>query len=73
MAKAGSSNAAGWLSSRFGESEEAMARAGHEGSEGVACSQVFPCQYQKTKNVFQHLLMMGLGPLITGLSSMLGF
>ena len=44
VAKAASHNAAGWLSSKYPESEEDLETAGQLGSEGRDCIQIYECQ-----------------------------
>merc|ERR1712106_282851 len=44
VAKAASHNAAGWLSSKYPESEEDLETAGQLGSEGRDCIQLYECQ-----------------------------
>ena len=43
VAKAASSNAAGWLSAKYGDFEDEIERAGFRGSEGQDCKKTYYC------------------------------
>ena len=45
IAKAASSNAAGWISSKYEDDEEEIIKAGKLGSDGEDCQKIYNCDY----------------------------
>ena len=59
IAKAASSNAAGWISSKYGDGEEEIVEAGKLGSDGEDCQKIYNCDYAtQRKGVLQHMFLI---------------